>query len=140
MLTSHSLKDPERNGFHCAILFWFPLVSPTNKELHEAKGKSFMTVCNQPFVEGSLRLKGGSTGFVNRGDNESTGPVGSAQNETIEKIPSNTHRLCMPVEYPSMEALRNLIFASEPQIREVSKGLRRTCNIQAQLYHYSWLF
>ena len=76
MLTSHSLKDPESNGFHCAILFWFPLASHSNKELHEAKGKSFMIVCSQPFVAGSLRLKSGSTGLVNRGDNESIGHFG----------------------------------------------------------------
>ena len=50
----------------------------------------------------------------------------------LEKIPSNTHRLCMPVEQPSMEVLRNLIFASEPQISEVSKSLRRTSNLPTQ--------
>jgi len=44
----------------------------------------------------------------------------------LEYIPSNTHRLCMPVDQPSMEALRNLIFGSAPQTSEVSKGLRRT--------------
>lgn len=42
-----------------------------------------MTVCNQPgFVAGSLRLKGGSTGLVNREENESTGHFGLAQNKT----------------------------------------------------------
>lgn len=128
VLTSHSLKEPDSNGFHCAILFWFPLVSHSKKKSREAKGESFMTVCNQPFVAGSLRLKGGSKGLVNG----EIMKVPGQPKMRLEKICSSTHRLCRPVEQPSMDTLRNLIFASEPQISEVSKGLRRTSDIQTQ--------
>ena len=81
MLTSHSLKDAKSKGFHCAI-FWLPLVSHSNKQLHEAKRKFFMTVCSRSCVSGPLRLKDGSAGLVCRGDEQSTKLSGSAQNKT----------------------------------------------------------
>lgn len=57
------LKDTENSSFYWAILFGFPAVSYSNEEMHEVKWKYFMTVCNQPFVEGFLRVKNGSTGL-----------------------------------------------------------------------------
>lgn len=113
MLTSHSLKDPDSNAFHGAILFWVSLVSHSNKELHEAKGKSFTPVCNQPFVADLCCWRVAPQGLSIEEIMKVPDVLGQPRRR-LEKIPSSTHRLCMPVEQPSTEALRNLIFASEP--------------------------
>lgn len=89
------------------ILFGFPPVSHSKKEMHEAKWKYFMTVCNQPFVEGSLRLKNGSTG-LSIGKIMKILDISGQPRIRREKILSNMQRLCIPVEKTKLRHWKKL--------------------------------
>lgn len=77
-LTRHSRKDPDSNGHFVLGFSSLPLeqgIAWGKREILHASLQS--TICSR-----SLLLKGGSTGLVDRGDNESTRCFGSAQNKT----------------------------------------------------------